>query len=72
MISLIVTIKSGLEKNRHNTTSFRVKYLHVMGIIYVYQYYMGFENTLYTHTYIYTPILYGWESIRKGRKIMGK
>ena len=53
-----------------------------MGIIYVYQYYMGFENTLYIHTYtyththtyiyIYTPILYGWESIRKGRKIMGK
>ena len=46
--------KSELEKNTHNTTSFRVKYLHVMGIIYVYQYYMGFENTLYIHTYTYT------------------
>ena len=45
--------KSELEKKTHNTTSFRVKYLHVMGIIYVYQYYMGFENTLYTHTHIY-------------------
>ena len=28
--------KNELEKNTHNTTSFRVKYLHVMGIIYVY------------------------------------
>jgi len=48
--------KSELEKNTHNTTSFRVKYLHVMGIIYVYQYYMGFENTLYTHTHTHTHI----------------
>ena len=71
--------KSELEKNTHNTTSFRVKYLHVMGIIYVYQYYMVLKIP-YTHTHTHThtdtdthtPILYGRESIRRGGKIMGK
>ena len=45
--------KSELEKNTHNTTSFRVKYLHVMGIIYVYQYYMVLKIP-YKHTHTHT------------------